>query len=330
MYYFINFIRAIATVLITNSHYGQIWPIDDLAAGGLLGNILFFAASGFCLYNVKENFGKWYLKRIARIYPVMAVFTLLTVLIGDYPLTSLNDAVRLLLYPTNYIFLVWLMLIYVGFYFVAWFSKKCGKFIEITFIVTFAAWVLTYFVFFDKSTYHIDDVSKPFILFLYFSSMLIGAMLKKHAEKSKTAKASINKCLLLLAGLVVYFGSKIAFSKIGAIAFWQILNQFSILAVLYFTFAVFMGFENQLKKLPAWINKSVGFLAKITLHIYLVQFVIIRRFEGLPFPVNFLLTTAAILAAACALFCAEHFIKKGILLLTDKVKGNKKNAKSND
>ena len=66
MYYFINYLRTIATVLITNSHYSNIWPISDLAAGGLLGNILFIAASGFCLLNIKENFGKWYLKRIAK------------------------------------------------------------------------------------------------------------------------------------------------------------------------------------------------------------------------------------------------------------------------
>lgn len=328
MYYFINFIRAIATVLITNSHYGQIWPIDDLAAGGLLGNILFFAASGFCLYNVKENFGKWYLKRIAKIYPVMAAFTLITVLIGDYTLASLNDAVRLFLYPTNYIFLVWLMLVYVAFYLVAWFSKKRGRVVEITLAVTLAAWVLTYFIFVDKSGYHIDDVSNPFILFLYFSSMLMGALLKKYFHKFN--KVRVVNVLLLFVSLVVYFGSKIAFSKIPSISFWQILNQFSILVVLYFTFAVFMEFENQLKKLPVWINKSVGFLAKMTLHIYLVQFVIIRRLQSLPFPVNFLVTTAAILVAACAVYYVEYFIKKGISLLTDKVKGNRKNAKSND
>lgn len=328
MYYFINFIRAIATVLITNSHYGQIWPIDDLAAGGLLGNILFFAASGFCLFNIKENFGKWYLKRIVKIYPVMAVFTLITVLIGDYTLTSVKDAVQLFLYPTNYMFLVWLMLVYVAFYFVACFSKKQCRVVEIALAVTLSAWVLTYFIFVDKSIYHIDDVSKPFILFLYFSSMLLGALFKKHSHKFN--KAGVINVLLLLVSLVVYFGSKIAFSKIPSISFWQILNQFSILAVLYFMFAVFMGFENQLKKLPAWINRSIGFLAKMTLHIYLVQFVIIRRLEGLPFPVNFLVTTAAILAVACAVYYVEYFFKKGILLLTDKIKGNKKNAENND
>ena len=94
MYNFVNYLRTIATVLITNSHYSNIWPIDDLAAGGLLGNILFFAVSGFCLFNIKENFLKWYLRRIGKIYPVMIVFTLLAVLMGYYPLSNAKDAVR--------------------------------------------------------------------------------------------------------------------------------------------------------------------------------------------------------------------------------------------
>lgn len=109
----------------------------------------------------------------------MAVFTLITILIGDYSLASAKDAAQLFLYPTNYIFLVWLMLVYVAFYFVAWFSKKHNKVLEIAFAVTLSVWVLAYFIFVDKSIYHIDDVSKPFILFLYFLSMLMGALFKK-------------------------------------------------------------------------------------------------------------------------------------------------------
>ena len=328
MYYFINYLRTIATILITNSHYSNIWPISDLAAGGLLGNILFFAASGFCLLNIKENFGKWYLKRIAKIYPVMIGFTLLAVLIGDYSLVGWKDALRLFLYPTNYIFLVWLMLSYIAFYFLAWLSKKYDKTIEISLSVLFGAWILTYFIFVDKSVYHIDDVSKPFILFLYFSSMLIGALFKKYIDKFGKIKA-VN-VILLFVGLIVYFGSKIAFSKIQSIVFWQILNQLSILVVLYFMFAVFIGLEDCFKKIPDWINKAVKFVAGITLHIYIVQFVIIRRLEGLIFPVNFLVTTVAILALACAVYYAEFFIKKGIALLIDKTKGKKENAESND
>ena len=328
MYYFINYLRTIATVLITNSHYSNIWPIADLAAGGLLGNILFFATSGFCLFNIKENFGKWYLRRIVKIYPIMIIFTLLTVLIGDFSLTSGKEVVRLFLYPTNYIFLVWLMLSYVAFYVVAWLSQKYRKTTEIALAVVVGAWLLTYFIFVEKSSYHIDDVSKPFILFLYFSSMLIGALFKKHIDKFNKIKA-IN-VVLLFVSLIVYFGSKIAFSKIQAIVFWQILNQLSILVTLYFMFAVFSGLEEGLKKLPSWLNKTVKFMAGITLHIYIVQFVLIRRLEGLVFPVNFLVTTVAILALACAVYYAEFFIKKGIALLIDKIKGKKENAESND
>ena len=328
MYYFINYLRTIATILITNSHYLHIWPIEDLAAGGLLGNILFFATSGFCLFNIKENLGKWYLKRIVKIYPVMITFTLFAVLIGDYSLANGKDAVGLFLYPTNYIFLVWLMLCYVVFYVVAWLSKKYEKTVEIVLAVVLSAWLLTYFVFVDKSVYHIDDVSKPFILFLYFSSMLIGALFKKHADKFN--KIKIVNIVLLLISLIVYFGSKIAFSKIRAIVFWQILNQLSILIVLCFMFAVFIGLEDSFKKIPNCMNKVVKFVARMTLHIYIVQFVVIRRLEGLVFPINFIATTASILVLACVMYYSELFIKKGVLLLIDKTKGTRENAEHND
>ncbi len=328
MYYFINYLRTVATILITNSHYSNIWPIADLAAGGLLGNILFFATSGFCLFSVKENFGKWYLKRFLRVYPVMVLFTMLTILGGEYTLQSGTDVARLFLFPTNYIFLVWLMLCYVVFYVVAWLSKKYDKTMYITLAVVLAAWLFTYFIFTDKSVYHIDDVSKPFILFLYFSSMLIGALFKKYFDKFN--KTKIANIVLLVVSLIVYFGSKIAFSKIQSIVFWQILNQLFILVVLYFMFAVFSGLEDWLKKMPNWLNKAVKFVAGITLHIYIVQFVVIRRLQNMVFPINFLAATVAILALACAVYYAEYFIKKGVLLLIDKIKGKKKNAESND
>ena len=327
MYNFVNYLRTIATILITNSHYSNIWPIDDLAAGGLLGNILFFAASGFCLFNIKDNFLKWYLRHIGKIYPVMTVFTLFAVLMGYYPLSNAKDAVRLFLYPTNYMFLVWLMLCYIVFYVVAWLSKKHDKTTEISLVVVLVAWVLIYFIFTDKSVYHIDNVDRPFILLLYFSSMLIGALFKKYADKFK--KIKIVNVVLLFISLMVYFGSKIAFSKIQAIAFWQILNQLSILIVLYFMLALFIGLEDLLKVIPSWLNKFAKFVAGITLHIYLVQFVIIRAFEGVVFPLNFIVTTAMIFVVASALYFAEYFASKGISHLINKARG-KNNAKSDD
>jgi hypothetical protein len=156
----------------------------------------------------------------------------------------------------------------------------------------------------------------------------IGALFKKHIDSFTKSKA-INLALLFVS-LIVYFGSKIAFSKIETIAFWQILNQVSILLVLYFMLAVFAGFEEKLKKVPKWINRPIEFVANVTLHIYLVQFVIIHAFENLVFPINFAVTTVTIIVAASVLFFAEHYVRKGIQLIVKKAKRENNYAENND
>ena len=328
MYFFISYLRVIAAVLITNSHYAQIWPIADMAVGGMIGNILFFAVSGFCLYHVKGNFGKWILKRILKIYPVMIGFTLLTILIGDFSINSGKDLVYFFVYPTNYIFLVWLMISYVAFYFVTWISKTYQKCLEITLLVLLSAWILTYFLAVDKSIYHIDEVSKPFILFLYFASMLMGALFKKHEIKFQRVRLS--HVLLLPLSLLVYFGSKVAFSKIEKIVFWQILNQASILFVLYLIFALALSCESKMKVGPKWLNRGITFLSKMTLHIYIVQFAVIRRLETLSFPINFVVVTVAILALAIAVYHVEQFIRQGLVTLFQRTDKEEKNAKDSN
>ena len=105
MFEFINYLRVIATSLITNSHYSNIWPINILSSGGLLGNLIFLSVSGFLLFNVQIGFKKWCIKRFLRIYPTLFGFTLFTVLVGEYPLNNIDDAVKLFIYPTNYIFI---------------------------------------------------------------------------------------------------------------------------------------------------------------------------------------------------------------------------------
>jgi len=42
MIYFITVLRAVAAILITNSHYGNVYPTRILSNGGLLGDVLFF------------------------------------------------------------------------------------------------------------------------------------------------------------------------------------------------------------------------------------------------------------------------------------------------
>ena len=80
MIFFITVLRALAACLITNAHYTGIYPIEIIANGGLIGDVLFFAVSGYCLYNVKyelspKGFALWYGKRLWRVYPPVILMT---------------------------------------------------------------------------------------------------------------------------------------------------------------------------------------------------------------------------------------------------------------
>ena len=66
MFQFVYWLRALAAILITNSHYADIWPASAMAFGGHYGNCIYFFLSGFCLYNIGKSFPKWYAKRIVR------------------------------------------------------------------------------------------------------------------------------------------------------------------------------------------------------------------------------------------------------------------------
>lgn len=314
---FINYLRVIATVLITNSHYANIWPISAMASGGLLGNIIFFAASGFCLYKIKDNFGKWFLKRFLRIYPVMILFTLLMWLVGPY---SQYDTTWLFLFPTHYVFIVWIMACYVVYYFVAYFQNKYPnkKIMEFTLLGVLVAYIAVYAIFIDKSAYVIDQVEQPFILFLYFTSMLLGALLRKYKEKF--ARLKWYTVVLAVLSVGIYFASKFVFDRYSNLAFLQIINQFIILLALFFIFTTFMGLETKLQKLNGKWKSVVKFIAGLTLHIYIVQYVIIGWFYHLVFPLNFFVVTALILVMATALYFVEKYVKLGIVMLIKLIK----------
>lgn len=99
MVFFITVLRALAACLITNAHYTGIYPTDLIANGGLIGDVLFFAVSGYCLYNIKMSFPRWYGKRLYRVYPPVLIMTLVYVLLGAYSLAD-HNAVWWFVYPT--------------------------------------------------------------------------------------------------------------------------------------------------------------------------------------------------------------------------------------
>lgn len=310
-FYFITLLRAFAAIIITNAHYTGIYPSDLIANGGLLGDVIFFSVSGFCLASPRFSFGKWYAKRLWRIYAVVWVITIIYVLLGAYEVNSFIEGLKWFVHPTKYHFVASITLLYIPLYFVAKYLKLTRKNFVFLSIGLFVVQLLVYFTVYDSSYYHIDTVREPMIEFLFFQSMALGLLFREECTSGKlTVKKGIGGgrnfilWLLLLLLLGVYFVSKLLFVKKPSLADFQILNQVVLFFVLFFLFRRAFSLEEKLKNLDgtrSW--KVVVFLSDHTLEIYCVQYVIIDvvRGGGFAFPLNWLILTAMILLAATAL-----------------------------
>lgn len=181
-FYFITLLRAFAAIIITNAHYTGIYPSDIIANGGLLGDVIFFSVSGFCLANPRMPFGRWYAKRLWRIYAVVWVITIVYVLLGAYEVNSLTDGLKWFVHPTKYHFVASITLLYIPLYFVARYVKLSCKNYAALGIGLFVAQMLVYLTIYDASYYHIDKLREPMIEFLFFQSMLLGLFFRQECE----------------------------------------------------------------------------------------------------------------------------------------------------
>lgn len=323
MIFFITVLRALAACIITNSHYVGVYPTDLIANGGLFGDVIFFAVSGFCLTNVKNSFPKWYGKRLARVLTssiiAVVVIAFFYCLYEVYPegfrqlnfnLKDILDASWFLI-TWSFHFIPSIVILYVPFYFVMKIQKLRDN-IPAVAGITALVWLLIYIFIYDKSYYHIDTVREPMIRFLFFFAMLLGAYFKHNIEKYRNKKSIISWVLLSIL-FVTYFASKLIFGRVSSIANLQIINQFVLFALLIVTFRCFMSIDSWLEKLPKWIKSVITFISGITLEIYLVQIPIIKPLNFLPFPLNWLFITGVIILLAFILNKISSFVQKPLL-----------------
>lgn len=312
MIFFITVLRALAAVIITNSHYVGVYPTDLIANGGLYGDVIFFAVSGFCLVNAKESFPRWYGKRLLRIFPTVVLISVVYCALGLFDLEmSLGGIVNMFIYPTAYHFIASILVLYIPFYIVAK-SEVLRKRIPLIAAVLGAIWFVIYIFMYDKSYYHIDAVREPMIRFLFFFAMLLGAYFRINKDRFLNKKAVLAWVALPIL-FVSYFASKMLFSRMQSVAYLQIVNQIILLAVLAATFRCFASIDGKLERLPKALKNIISFISGITLEIYLVQIGIIDRLNILPFPLNWILITTIIILLAFLLHKISQFVQKPIL-----------------
>lgn len=319
-FYFITLLRAFAAIIITNAHYTGIYPSDIIANGGLLGDVIFFSVSGFCLASPRIPFKQWYPKRLWRIYAVVWIATLAYVLLGAWEVNNAVDAVKWFIHPTKYHFIASITLLYIPLYFVAKYVELNKKNYALAALGLLAVQLLLYFCLYDKTYYHIDKVREPMIEFLFFQSMLLGLYFRRQCSMGLLTAGNSNwrgrklilwACLALM--FAVYFASKLLFVKRDSISEFQLLNQIILFISLFLLFRCTFTLEDKLKKHSnSWLWKVVVFLSDHTLEIYCVQYVIIDwvRNRGLSFPINWLVLTTTILLAATVLrWVSQKIIK---------------------
>lgn len=310
MVFFITVLRAIAACIIINSHYEGIYPSDLLANGGLLGNALFFAISGYCLANIKEKltlsgFLKWYGKRIRRIYLPSTIITIVFILIDYNRITAFSDFIYYFIYPTRYAFLGAIILLYIPFFILLKVNWTNHNLVAVMMTVAGIAFII-YIIGYDKSFYHIDAVNEPFIFFIYFECMLFGAWFR-HNKKKYIDNHKITNWIYAVSTVCIYVACKILLSKSIITSNVQIVNQFCLFLVITALFTLFSGLNSQLEQLPNLLKQIISRIAAITLELYLVQaFIVIKvREMKIFFPVNWILLTVLIFVCAFLLhyFC---------------------------
>lgn len=228
---FVTWLRCLAAMLITNAHYTGIYPVDVIANGGLIGDIVFFCVSGYCLTNLRTGFLKWYGKRLSRMVPVTVLISAIYLIMGQYDFsvyasgtenTLLYQALASVgiiypkwlswfIYPTYYHFIASILVLYVPYYFLLK-NEFTRKHIPAVMAIVAVVYALIYVFAYDKSYYHIDTVREPLIRFLFMESMLLGACFKLNDVKLRNMGKPIAYAAGTAVSFVAYFVSKIFLS----------------------------------------------------------------------------------------------------------------------
>lgn len=298
MIFYITVLRFLAACIITNAHYTGVYPTDLIANGGLLGDVIFFAVSGFCLFNIRQSFPKWYGKRLLRVFPATTICTVIGLLLGSWQINSFTEAVKLFIFPTGYHFVGSIVLLYIVYYMIMRTEKlRCN--LPVVIAVLAVVQLLVYLVFYDRSYYHIDTVREPMIRFLFLEAMLIGAQFRYKDAVYRNKKIWL-PLLLTVVFFVLYFASKMFFVKTDAYSDFQIVNQYVLLILLVCVFRTAAGLDAFFCKFPKAIKAVIEFVSSITLEIYLVQIIlisIIKKYVTV-FPLNWFVLTGSILLCA--------------------------------
>jgi peptidoglycan/LPS O-acetylase OafA/YrhL len=293
-------LKFIATILITNSHFGVLYPsgYEVLATGGTIGNSLFFFVSGYNLFfSNKDIFFKWISKRFIRIYIPLWIFNIVS-----YSIPNKWNMVNFIL--PDYWFLKAILVFYIVYYVV---TKYLADKLFLVVFLLITGYLLTYFLN-NTNKWVIEITDNPTYIhwYYYFGIMLLGAVTAKNKGGKIFEPNTYFNGLAIFT--ILYYGSKYIMLKYSLLQY-----QFLIPILLFFICFCAFHYFNSLKIKSNVIHKIFFFISSLTLEIYLVQFVIIKSLKNLHFPISFVLAAIFIIFTAYLLNLIAAKLTNGIL-----------------
>lgn len=285
-----QFLRALAIIIILNSHLDRYYPIPHIGTGGAIGNSIFFFLSSFGIFlsQQKQNnpFLEWYAGKIGRIYPSLWIVLLslaMPIMIMDGKLSP--STITLF---TGYFFNppFWFLQALLVYYLISFpLLKDDGKNNAlVVFTVLIIIYTVIYITWVDLSVFSIEKT--PFDRIHYFMIFVFGIYIAKKRKDIEYFGPS-NYFFLIFLVVLVYL-HKFLMTK-GLYPEYQFLQQAAMYPIVYYLLKIsrspFIVFKLMRQKL---LSRIVQFLSNNTLEIYMVHETISSPILKLqmPFPIN--------------------------------------------
>lgn len=302
----IEMLKAIAAILVMNSHMGKMYTeYSSLATGGAIGDALFFFCSGYTLFWGKlQNFPNWYKRRIQRIYPTIIVMALIN---ATYNISQIRYDIEANLgtgWFISCIFLYYLLLFPIRKYFSNYLTLVLICFSAITILLFF------YYGIEENSSGNIYGATyfKWAFFFLY---MLFGAICgKKALQGASTEQIKQNfstNLFFLLLNIIVFYGIYII-TKNKALESYQLLSLFPLFGICYFAWTTCKCTLITRMIQTHIIGSSILFIGSLCLEIYLAQSLVFTTILNHIFPFNIPIIMIGVIMAAYFVRCLSRFL----------------------
>ena len=310
-------LRAIAILLVINSHLDFYYPIPFIGTGGTIGNSLFFFLSSFGLAKSAQTkrirFVDYLAKRINRIYPAVwftIIFLLFPSMIyqSRFHINKLSIYVGYFFYPPFW-FLRALMVYYIISY--CFFYSRNKSILIKPFLLSFFSYFIAYTFWLDLSSSSVEKA--PFKFIFYFLIFLFGIHIAR-SKRDIVYNGPIDLLFLFLSVSTMYLHRFLMINNI--LPEMQFIQHAAMFPTVFFALKACRSpfILNGVMKNRA-LSSISNFLASRTLEIYIVHMTISPHIRNLklPFPFNIFLFLT--LTFIIAIFC--HHITNIVTLKFD-------------